>query len=112
MSHGVNISDLGLRGLSAKYAQKAFLEIDYSRLESPELSKSIEELRQSTDGGLSIKELGMSMLASKLKELKFDDSIGIGRLFDTLDSRAAKKEQVIEAALRLIEESESRSKTD
>ena len=112
MSHGVNISDLGLRGLSAKYAQKAFLEIDYSRLESPELSKSIEELRQSTDGSLSIKELGMSMLASKLKELKFDDSIGIGRLFDTLDSRAAKKEQVIEAALRLIEESESRSKTD
>ncbi len=106
MGHGVNISDLGLRGLSARYAQRAFLDIDYSRLESPELSKSIEELREGKSSGLSVKELGMSMLASKLKELKFDDTISMGALFDALDSDTAKKEKVIEAALRLIEESE------
>ena len=103
MEHGTNISDLGIRALAAKYAPKAFIDVDYSRLASPELSKNIEELRQNRMGSLSVKELGMRMLAEKLDELKFDRRMDAAAIFELLDNGSAKKEKLLEEAMRMLD---------
>ena len=109
MEQGTSISDLGVRSLVSKHSPRAFIDIDYSKLSSPELSKNIEELRQNRMGSFSVKELGMSMLAAKLSELKFDRKVDSNALFDLLDRDSSKKEKLIEEAMRMLDEADSAS---
>jgi len=94
---------INMRSIVAKYTNRAYIDIDASRLTSPELEKSIEELRENKFEGVSIKELGMSILRSKLKEQKFDSKIEISALFDILSEPSSKKDKTIEKVLKFLE---------
>ncbi|MFI5412704.1 MAG: exonuclease SbcCD subunit D [Candidatus Micrarchaeales archaeon] len=103
IAKGFTNADMPIRNLGLRYASKVFLEIDSSKLKSPDSEKSIEELRGGLVEGMSIKELGMSTFNTKLKEHKIDGAIDIGRLFDILSSGAS-KEKIIKQATELLEE--------
>ncbi len=98
---GFSSSDMPFHTLSMKYAQSAFLEMDSSGLKNPEAERGIEELREGRMGELSIRELGMSMLAAKLKDAKFDGKLDFHELFNILSETSA-KEKVLKDALEYL----------
>lgn len=102
MAHGFSNSDVQMRTLLNKYSGKCILEIDSSALVSPDLQKSIEEIRDSKIGEMPIKELGMNAFVSKLKELKFDESVDSAELFNIL-STETNKEKAIKRANELLD---------
>lgn len=106
IAKGFTNADMPIRTLSMRYSSKVFLEIDSSKLKSPDSERSIEELRGGLVEGTSIKELGMNTFNAKLKEHKFDVSIDIGRLFDILSSGAS-KEKILKQATELLEEQQA-----
>lgn len=101
---GFNGTDMQLQSLILKYATKAVIDIDKSKLSDPDVESSIEGLRDSRIGDVPIKELGMSILASKLKELKLESNIDYAELFSIL-SDGSKKEKVLKAAVEFIDSS-------
>lgn len=101
IAKGFTNTDLPLRSLVSKYTQKIILEIDSSKLKSPDAEKEIEQLREGNIGGTSVKELGMGIFISKLKEQKFDEGISASKLFEILSSGNA-KEKVLKEADELL----------
>ncbi|MDE1868601.1 MAG: DNA repair exonuclease [Candidatus Micrarchaeota archaeon] len=101
---GFNSSDMPIHALMLRYSGKAMLNIDNSKLKSPELDASIEGIRENRIGDMPIKELGMGIFASKLKELKFDEKIRYSELFNRL-SAEGNKEKVIKEAMDFLAES-------
>ena len=106
ISDGFDSTDMPLQAVAMKYADRAIIDIDSSRLVSKERESRIDEIRDTRDGGTSIKELGMRMLIEKLTEQKFGDEINASDLFQILSSEA-KKEKVIAEALELLANSHS-----
>ena len=100
IGEGFSSADLGLREIASNYAGRAILSIDSSKLTSPEADISVEAIRDGKFGGLSVKELGMSILYEKLKEHKFDGS-EVQKLFEML-SDAASKEKVLKSMLEFL----------
>ena len=98
---GFNNTDMPLQSLIVKYSQKAVLEIDNSKLLSPEIQSSIDNLRENKIGNIPIKELGMSIFGAKLKEAKFDDKLNYSTLFNIL-SNTTKKEKAIGEAIEFL----------
>jgi DNA repair exonuclease SbcCD nuclease subunit len=93
-------ADLSLHAITAKYAGKAVLSIDSSKLTSPEIDGSIEAIRDGKFGGMSVKERGMSILFEKLKEHKFEGA-DAQKLFEML-SDASNKEKVLKSMLEFL----------
>jgi DNA repair exonuclease SbcCD nuclease subunit len=100
---GFTAIDMPVQGIAKRYAGRAEISIDSSKLVSPRLESSIEDIRDSKIGGVPIKELGMSLFASRLRELKFDDSISVSELFEIL-SGSTNKEKVIKEAGEFLDQ--------
>jgi len=97
--------ELGLRAIIMKHANDAILEIDASALKEPEIEKSIEGIREKSIDSIGIKDIGMQILRSKLKELGFNGSINVEELFEMLsDTKTSKKEKIIENALDFLDD--------
>ncbi|MCW6160211.1 MAG: DNA repair exonuclease [Candidatus Micrarchaeales archaeon] len=101
IAKGFTNTDMPLRSLSSKYSQRLMLEIDSSKLRSPDAEKEIEQIREGNIGGTSVKELGMGIFISKLKEQNFDSGINASRLFEILSSGNS-KEKVLKEADELL----------
>ncbi len=101
IASGFTNTDMPLRSLISKYSQKLVLEIDSSKLKSPDAEKEIEQIREGNIGGVSVKELGMGIFISKLKEQKFDEDISASKLFEILSSGNT-KEKVLKEADELL----------
>ncbi len=101
---GYGGTDLQLRALAKKYSDNAIIEIDASKLENPELKESIEGVRENKLGGMPIKEKGVEMLKSRLKDYGYSGKIDAARLFEMLcdDSN---KEKVVKSAIEALYES-------
>jgi len=98
---GFNGTDMPIQAIISKYSQKATVEIDNSRLVNPDMQSEIENLRENRIGEVPVKELGMSILGSKLKEQKFDEKIDYSALFNILASDI-KKEKAISEAMEFL----------
>lgn len=101
IAHGFNNTDLPLQSVLQKYSEKALLEIDNSKLQNPEFESEIESLRENKIGNMPVKELGMNIFGSKLKEAKFDENINYSELFNILSS-PLKKEKVMGEAIEFL----------
>jgi len=103
LGEGATNADVPLRILTGKYSDSAYLEIDSSKLVSPDVVKSMEEVREGKLGDVPVKELGMRMFASRLKENKFEMKVDGARLFEVLSGDKS-KEKVIKEAQELLDE--------
>jgi threonine aldolase len=63
----------------------------------------MEEVREGKLGDVPVKELGMRMFASRLKENKFEMKVDGARLFEVLSGDKS-KEKVIKEAQELLDE--------
>lgn len=106
LQKGFNISDMPVRNIIQRFSGKSYLEIDSSKMKSPETEKSVEQLRSGMVHGMTIKELGMSTFVSKLKEQKLDDSFDAGMLFEILSSDKG-KEKVVKEANELLDKTQN-----
>ncbi len=104
IANGFTIIDMPIRQVLQRYASKAFLSMDASGLKSAESEKDIEAIRANRAGNQSIKELGMSMLGSKLKEQKFSNGIDVAGLFSILSSEGTKEAVIKKALAALLKE--------
>ncbi len=100
MAKGYNGVDMPIRALHGKFSSASTMEIDM-RLIDAETKDGIEEVREGKVGGLSIKEMGMSIFSSKLKEAKFEGKVRPSELFEILSTN--KKEKALKAANELLE---------
>lgn len=100
LAKGSYSTDIMLNTLARRYAGKAFLSIDSSKLESPELAVGIESIRESKLGETPIKELGMSAFVKRLHELGYNDT-NTAELFSILSADES-KEKVLKEALKLL----------
>ena len=91
-----------LQMLINKYSDRVVLDFDSSKLVDTEVEKGIAEIRSTKEGGSTVKEMGMNMLLSKLKEEKLDTKVRISDLFTVL-SADSKKEKVLAEAMELLE---------
>ena len=89
--------DMPIQSITGRYSSKAILSIDASRLVSPAVEDSIEDIRGNRAGSLPIKELGMGLFISKLKDLKFGDPTKASELFEILSSSSSKDKVIKEA---------------
>ncbi len=97
---GFSNTDMPIHSITTKYSQKAIIEID-NRLVNPDMQSDIEALRDKRIGSMPVKELGMNILGSKLKEQKFDDKLNYTELFNIL-SDSSKKEKVLKDAIDFL----------
>jgi len=82
--------DQELRDLERKYSGK-FLVIFSKELESPELTKKIEFLRNLREQKLSIEDIGLNILRKNLEELSFDSTFSHDNIFRLLSSGEIEK---------------------
>jgi DNA repair exonuclease SbcCD nuclease subunit len=99
--HGFNSTDMPIQSLIVKYSKKAIMDVD-NRLVNPDVQSDIESLRDNKIGGMPVKELGMNILGSKLKEQKFDEKFNYTDLFNILCD-TSKKEKVLKDAIDFLE---------
>ena len=102
LAKGFTNTDLPLRNLISRNADRAVVEIDYSRLKNPDVERGVEEIRSGTLDNMSIKEQGMVMFLAKLKEHSFENRVDPGTLFEVL-SREQSKEKTIKEANEMLE---------
>ncbi len=102
LARGFTNTDLPLRNLISRNADKAVVEIDYSKLKNPDVEKGVEEVRSGTMDSMSIKEQGMVLFLAKLKEHKFENRVDAVTLFEVL-SKEQSKEKTIREANELLE---------
>lgn len=101
IKEGFNSMDLPVHLLERRYSDRAILEIDSKDLLNPLLEGEIADIRNEKIDNIPVRELGVGLLSSKLKELKFDSSINISELFNILSSEQ-NKEKAVEKALEYI----------
>jgi DNA repair exonuclease SbcCD nuclease subunit len=95
--------DMPTQTIMSRYSNAAVLSIDSSRLVSPELESGIEGIRESKIGSVPIKELGISLFISRLKELGVDEPSTISELFEILGS-SSNKDKVTKEAEEFLSE--------
>jgi len=78
-----DILDQDLRYIERKYDGKAIINF-VKDVESPEISKKIEFLRNLKDQKLSVEEIGLNILKKNLDELSFDSSFDYDNTFKLL----------------------------
>ena len=88
-----------LQMLINKYADRLVLDFDSSKLVDTQVEKGIEEIRSNKEGGSTVKEMGMSMLLSKLKEEKLDSDIRVSEIFNILSADCKEGEGPRESAM-------------
>lgn len=98
---GFTSVDMPLHALVAKYADSAVLAIDSSKLVSAEQRESLEAIRNDKLDGLSVRETGINILLTRLKELKLEKIQDPVALFSTL-SGEDRKEKILDAAMALL----------
>ena len=103
LAQGYTGADLLLQSIAKKYSQKAVIDIDASRLETPELKLQIENVRDGKLDGLPLKDRGMQILKSRLKEYKYSEKMDSARLFEILSSGTSKEKTLKEALESLYE---------
>ncbi len=101
MAAGFASADMSLHSLALKFGDSAIIDIDGSRLKNPDMETEIEALRDNRIGSAPVKELGLQLLGSRLKEYGFPESIDYSALFSIL-SGDQKKEKAISEASELI----------
>lgn len=101
LASGFDSTDMPLQTVMVKYSDRAIMDIDSAKLINRELESRIDEVRESRDGGSSIKERGMQMLMERLREQKVED-IDAPELFRILSSDS-KKEKIIAQAIELLD---------
>jgi len=79
-----------LREIEKKYSEKAIIVFS-KELESPELAKKIEFIRNLIEQKQSIEEIGFSLLRKNLEELKFGEEISFEMLFELLSEGEVEK---------------------
>lgn len=98
---GFSSADMPLRSLISRFSSQAFFEIDSTRLKGADSEEKLESIRDGLIKGMTVKELGLSTFAAKLKENKFDDSIDAAKLFDILSGEQS-KEKALRQALDVL----------
>ena len=101
LAQGYSNIDLQLHSLAKKYSSRAIIDIDSSRLETPELELQIENVRDSKLEGMPLKDAGMQMLKARLKEYKYSGKLDAAKLFEML-SVDSSKEKTLKAALESL----------
>jgi DNA repair exonuclease SbcCD nuclease subunit len=96
---------ISMIALQKKYQNKAYIEIDTSRMVDPGLENEIEEIREGKISDMSIKELGMSIFSQKLKESGFNGMDHV-ELFSIFSSEASKEKVLKEAEKVLLSKEE------
>ncbi len=77
------VLDQELRYLEKKYSDKAIIKFS-KELESPEMTKKIEFLRNLVEQKKSVEEIGLSILKKNLDELKFESDFDFDDIFSIL----------------------------
>ena len=72
-----------LREIERRYADKAVITFT-KELESPEITRKIEFLRNLREQKMSVEEIGINLLRKNLDELKFNSSFDYGQAFRLL----------------------------
>lgn len=103
IKNGVTNGSLGLKGIISKYSDRAIIDIDSSRISNPELQTDIETIRSSKMGGMSIREKGLEILSSQLKQMDVDPGMKTTELLDILINGSSKKNKFIEDALKVLD---------
>jgi len=75
--------DKELRKIEKNFSDKAILYFS-KQLESPEITRKIEILRDLRERKMSIEEIGLELLRKNLEELKFSSSFDISNIFKLL----------------------------
>lgn len=101
LAHGYTGADLLLHSIIKKFSSRAILEVDSSKLETPELGLQIDDVRNGKLNGMPLKDMGMQMLISRLKEYKYSGKIDAAKLFELLSAEAS-KEKTLKAALESL----------
>lgn len=99
---GFGSADMPLQMLINKYTDRIVLDFDSSKLVDTQVEKGIEEIRSNKDGGSTVREMGINMLLSKLKEDSIDSNMRVSDMFNIL-SADSKKEKVLAEAMELLE---------
>ena len=99
---GFTGTDMPIHALMLKYSERAVLDIDSSKLISPEVQMDIEGIRENRLGDLPIKELGISIFSARLKELGFDQATSASELFNIL-SGGQNKEKAVKEAMEFLD---------
>jgi DNA repair exonuclease SbcCD nuclease subunit len=77
------VIDKELREIEKKYSEKAIIYFS-KELESPEMTRKIELLRNLRERKLSVEEMGLQILKKNLEELKFASTFDAESLFKLL----------------------------
>ncbi len=101
IADGFSKTDMPIQSLIMRYAGRAVIEIDQTRLVSEETERRTDEIRNLKSGGATVKEMGLAMLADKLKSEGFPELIDVSELFMVLSSQT-KKDKVIEEAAAML----------
>ncbi|EQD30336.1 metallophosphoesterase [mine drainage metagenome] len=104
IAKGFKNVDLPLHSIYTKYSDKVMLDIDSSKVSDQDTQESIEEIREGKLEGTNIKDLGMEIFSSKLKESGFRADVNPAELFNILSSN--KKEKAIKLATELFSDLE------
>jgi DNA repair exonuclease SbcCD nuclease subunit len=102
IANGFGSADMPLQELINRYSDRVVLDLDSSKLVDTQVEKGIAEIRGAKDGSSSVKEMGIGMLLSKLKEDGLDSKIRVSDLFNVL-SADSKKDKVMAEAMELLE---------
>ncbi len=105
MAKGFNNADMPLHAIYTKYSGKVVLDIDSSKVVEQGMEENIEEIREGKLEGMNIKDLGMEIFTSKLKEAGFAAGVNPAELFNILSSN--KKDKAIKLATDLFSEIET-----
>jgi len=84
------VLDQELRDIEKKLSDRAIIVFS-KELESPEIAKKIELLRNLREQKLSIEEIGLKLLEKNLKELGFSSSFGSEKIFKLLSEGEIEK---------------------
>lgn len=101
IAEGFSKTDMPVQSLIMRFAGRAVIEIDQSRLVSEETERRTDEIRGLKSGGATLKEMGLAMLADRLKSDGFPENIDASELFMVLSSQS-KKEKVMEDAAAML----------
>jgi DNA repair exonuclease SbcCD nuclease subunit len=106
LPHGISVSDLHIGILQKTYSDRAYLEVDMSNLVDESAEKNAQNLRDEKIDDIPIKQLGIDLLLSKLRENGFEKSISITELFGVLGGELP-KEKAVKKAMELLFEKET-----
>jgi DNA repair exonuclease SbcCD nuclease subunit len=100
VAKGLNQSNLDVSSVAREFYDRAVVEID-KNLESETLKEKIDKLRSLRESKLSVKDMGIEILKSKLKRYGFKSSIDVETLYALLSEEG--KGSADKALKRILE---------